>query len=81
VSSTAVETTTTAKAGLPARIVSFYHDVVAEMRRVTWPDPAQIRQATLGIIGVVLFIGAVIGLLDLVLQTVVVKGLPSLFAR
>ena len=77
--STAVETTTTQS--LPARVVSFYHDVMTEMRKVTWPDVPQVRQATIGIIVVVLFIGAVIGIIDLICQTVLVSGLPRLFAR
>jgi preprotein translocase subunit SecE len=68
-------------AGLPARLVTFYQDVMTEMRKVTWPDWPQVRQATLGIIAVVLFIGAVIGLIDLLCQTVLVSGLPRLFAR
>ena len=76
--STAVETT---RASLPARLVTFYNDVMIEMRKVTWPDWPQVRQATLGIIAVVLFIGAVIGLIDLVCQAVLVSGLPRLFAR
>ena len=76
--STVVETP---RAGLPARIVTFYHDVMVEMRKVTWPDWPQVRQATLGIIVVVLYIGAVIGLIDLVCQAVLVSGLPRLFAR
>ena len=77
--STAVETTT--RASLPTRIVSFYNDVMVEMRKVTWPDWPQVRQATIGIIVVVLFIGAVIGLIDLICQAVLVTGLPRLFAR
>ena len=76
--STAVETP---RASLPARAVTFYNDVMVEMRKVTWPDWPQVRQATLGIIGVVLFIGAVIGVIDLICQAVLVKGLPRLFAR
>ena len=76
--STAVETT---RASLPARLVTFYNDVMVEMRKVTWPDWPQVRQATLGIIAVVLFIGAVIGLIDLICQAVLVSGLPRLFAR
>lgn len=76
--STAVETP---RASLPTRVVSFYNDVMVEMRKVTWPDWPQVRQATLGIIAVVLFIGAVIGLIDLVCQAVLVSGLPKLFAR
>ena len=77
--STAVETAN--KPGLPARIVTFYQDVMIEMRKVTWPDWPQVRQATLGIIVVVLFIGAVIGIIDLICQAVLVSGLPRLFAR
>ena len=76
--STAVETP---RASLPVRVVTFYNDVMVEMRKVTWPDWPQVRQATIGIIAVVLFIGAVIGLIDLVCQAVLVSGLPRLFAR
>jgi preprotein translocase subunit SecE len=67
--------------GLGARLVGFYHDVLGEMRKVTWPDAGQVRQATIGIIAVVLVIGAVIALLDVVLQQVLVRGIPSLFGR
>ena len=76
--STAVETQ---KPSLPARVVTFYHDVMIEMRKVTWPDWPQVRQATLGIIVVVLFIGGVIWLIDVICQAVLVSGLPRLFAR
>ena len=76
--STAVETP---RASLPARVVTFYNDVMVEMRKVTWPDWPQVRQATIGILLVVLFIGAVIGIIDLICQTVLVSGLPRLFAR
>ncbi|MDZ7632698.1 MAG: preprotein translocase subunit SecE [Gemmatimonadaceae bacterium] len=76
--STAVETP---RPSLPARVVTFYNDVMVEMRKVTWPDWPQVRQATLGIIAVVLFIGAVIGIIDLIAQAVLVTGLPRLFAR
>jgi preprotein translocase subunit SecE len=75
-----------APAGLPARVSGFvtslparYRNVVAEMKKVTWPDRTQVRQATIGIIAFVLFIGAVITLMDLVLQSVLVRGIPSLF--
>ena len=67
--------------GFGARLVGFYHDVVAEMRKVTYPDAGQVRQATIGIIVVVLVIGAVIALLDVVLQQVLVRGIPSIFGR
>ena len=62
---------------LPARVVQFYHDVMAEMRKVTWPDRAQLQDATIKIIVFVLFLGAVIALMDLGLQFLLVR-LPQL---
>lgn len=64
---------------LGKRLVQFYHDVVAEMKKVTWPDMPQVRQLAIGVIVLSLFIGAVIGIMDLLLQAVLVRGLPSLF--
>ena len=64
----------------PKRVATFYQDVVAEMKKVAWPDRPQIQQATLGIIAIVLFVGAVIALLDLAIQQVFVRGLPALFS-
>ena len=61
------------------RITTFYHEVVQELKRVTWPDRAQVRQATIAIIIFVLFVGLVIYLMDLVLQGVLVRLIPSLF--
>ena len=65
---------------LPKRAVGFYHEVMTEMKKVTWPDVGQVRQATIGIIIVVLLVGAVIGLLDVLLQAVLVRGIPALFS-
>jgi preprotein translocase subunit SecE len=62
-------------------VVTFYNDVVAEMRKVTWPETPQVRQATIAIIIFVLLIGLVIFLLDLVLQGVLVRLIPSLFVN
>jgi preprotein translocase subunit SecE len=64
---------------MPARVVNFYHEVVAEMRKVTWPDREQLKDTTIKIIIFVLFIGAVLGLLDVLLQLIFVQGIPSLF--
>ena len=61
----------------PARVVQFYHDVVTEMKKVTWPDRAQLQDATIKIIIFVLFLGAVIGLMDVGLQFVLIR-LPQL---
>ena len=82
----AVETTTVARPSLADRTAAFfrglpegYENVRSELRRVTWPDPGQIRQATIAIIAIVLFVGAIIALLDVVLQQVLVRWLPQLF--
>ena len=62
-----------------ARLVDLYNEVVVEMKKVTWPDVGQIRQLSIGVILLSLFIGIVIWLMDLVLQQVLVRGIPSLF--
>jgi preprotein translocase subunit SecE len=64
---------------LPARVMTFYHEVVAEMRKVTWPDREQLKDTTIKIIIFVLFIGAILGILDVLLQLILVQGIPSLF--
>ena len=64
---------------LPSRVVTFYHDVVAEMKKVTWPDRPQIQSLSIGVIVLSLFVGALIWVLDLVLQGVLVRLIPSLF--
>jgi len=66
---------------VPTRLVQFYHDVQDEMRKVTWPDRAQLKDTTIKIIIFVLFLGAVIGAIDLILQLILVQGIPSLFSR
>ena len=60
-------------------IPSFYQSVVAEMRKVTWPEVPDVRRATIAIIVFVLLLGLLIWLLDVVLQQVLVKLIPSLF--
>ena len=65
----------------PGRLVQFYHEVQDEMRKVTWPDRAQLKDTTIKIIIFVLFLGVVIGAIDLVLQLILVQGIPSLFSR
>ena len=66
-------------ASLVARAGEFLSDVRTEMRKVTWPDRTQLRQATVAIIIFVLLIGLLIWLMDLVLQGVLVRAIPSLF--
>jgi preprotein translocase SecE subunit len=62
-------------------IVAFVRDSYHEIRhKTTWPDVAQVRQASIAIIIFVLIIGLVITLLDTVLYNVFSKLLPSLFS-
>ena len=62
-------------------MVTYYHGIIAEMRKVTWPDRPQVQQATIAIIIFVLLLGLVIYVLDAALSAVLVRLLPSLFAR
>ena len=71
---------TVSEPGFFAKLVNFYHGVMAEMRKVTWPDVPQVRSATISIIIFVLLLGLFISLLDFVLQGVLIKLIPSLFA-
>ncbi len=64
---------------LPKRVVTFYHDVVAEMKKVTWPDRPQVQQLSIGVIVLSLFVGAVIWLLDTGLQFLLVRVPSMLF--
>ena len=64
----------------PVRVANFYQEVVAEMRKVTWPDKEQLKDTTIKILIFVLFIAAVLGIVDLLLQLILVQGVPSLFA-
>ena len=61
-------------------LVAFVRDSFHEIRyKTTWPDLAQVRQASIAIIIFVLIIGLLITLLDLVLRLVLVQGIPGLF--
>ena len=63
------------------RIGELNHEIQDEMRKVTWPDRAQLKDTTIKIILFVLFLGAIIGAIDLILQLILVQGIPSLFSR
>jgi len=67
------------KQTLVQRATAFYHDVMAEMRKVTWPDWPQVRQLSIGVVVLSLFIGLVIFIMDYVFQLVLVAWLPRLF--
>jgi preprotein translocase subunit SecE len=61
-------------------IPSFYQAVMAEMKKVTWPELPDVRRATIAIIAFVLLLGLVIWFLDVVLQQLLVNLIPSLFS-
>jgi preprotein translocase subunit SecE len=67
--------TVAAVRGLP----TFYQAVMAEMRKVTWPEIPDVRRATIAIIVFVLLLGLVIWVLDVALQGLLVRVIPSLF--
>ena len=64
---------------LPQRTIVFYRDVMAEMKKVTWPDFPQVRQLSISVILLSLFIGGLIAIMDVILQQVLVRWIPSLF--
>jgi preprotein translocase subunit SecE len=73
--STSVTAVTTAVKATP----EFLREVRKELEKVTWPDREQLRQATITIIAFVLLIGMFIWIMDVALQAILVKGIPSLF--
>jgi preprotein translocase subunit SecE len=75
------DVTPTSGGGRLRSLVQFYHEVQDEMRKVTWPDRNQLKDTTIKIIIFVLFLGAVIGVIDLVMQLIFVQGIPSVFTR
>jgi preprotein translocase SecE subunit len=50
---------------------AFVSSVPAEMKRVTWPDLEQLRNATGVIVIFVLVVAGIIGLMDLVFREIV----------
>lgn len=66
--------------GWGSRLVTFYHGVMAEMKKVTWPDRAQVRSATVAILLFVMLLALLITFMDFVLQGILIKMIPSLFA-
>ena len=62
-------------------IPTFYQAVMAEMRKVTWPELKDVQRATIAIIIFVLVLGLFIFLLDMVLQGLLGQLIPSLFKR
>ena len=64
--------------GALARGGNFLTAVRAELRKVTWPTRDELTKATRMIIVLSLALGVAIGLLDVVLQKVLVDGVARL---
>ena len=73
------EALASAPRSLPARLVGFLRDVRAEIGKVTWPTRDEIRKATLVIVVFVTVLGLLIGLMDTVLQFILVRMVARVF--
>lgn len=56
---------------------TFVTEVLAEIKKVTWPDRDQLKNATLVIMGFVAVMATIIGVMDIVLQWIFVSALPK----
>jgi preprotein translocase subunit SecE len=61
-------------------VVAFYHAVMAEMKKVTWPEVPDVRRATIAILIFVILLALLIYIMDVALQGVLASLIPSLFA-
>jgi preprotein translocase subunit SecE len=51
------------------RLRNNYNDIMAELRKVTWPSREETRNLTIVVIGISVALGAVLGGLDYILYT------------
>jgi len=61
-------------------LVEFYHAVMAEMKKVTWPEVPDVRRATVAILIFVILLALLIYIMDVALQGVLANLIPSLFS-
>ena len=76
-----VEEVRPASSGLAARIQTvrgFIESVRSELRKVTWPTRPELIKATRMVVILSLALGVAIGLLDWVLQLILVRGVAAL---
>jgi preprotein translocase subunit SecE len=66
-------------ASIITRTRDFTAEVVEELKKVTWPDAAQLKQATLVIIVFVIIVSAIIWVMDLGVRNVL-RFIINLFA-
>ncbi len=75
----AAEALTTPQRNWVVRTVAFLRDVRAEIRKVTWPTWDELKKATGVIIVFVIALGVLIGLMDSLLQFILVSSIAKLF--
>ncbi len=63
---------------LAGRSVMYLRDVGVELRKITWPTMADLRQHTVAIVIVVTIIGVIIGLMDWFFSFTLIRGLGGL---
>jgi preprotein translocase SecE subunit len=63
------------------RVTTFLRDVVGEMNKVTWPEKHQVQQTSLYVVGFALVVGLVILVMDLVLQGLLMRLIPSMLGH
>jgi len=65
--------------GRVAQLQQFIEEVQAEVKRVTWPDMEQVRNATAVILVFVIILAIIIGLMDAVFSFGV-RGIVGVFS-
>jgi preprotein translocase subunit SecE len=66
--------------GIVGNVRDFGAEVVEELRKVTWPDAAQLRQATIVILIFVFIVAVIIWIMDMGVRGVL-NVIMNLFAR
>ena len=66
------------KAKKPNRLVQFFKDVKAEMKRVTWPTKKDVVRWSFVVVGALLFFGVFVAILDNLIVTPILVGISGL---
>ena len=66
------------KMKMGARIKKFFRDYKSEMKKIVWPTRAQVIQNTGVVLIAIIFVAAIVGLLDLAFGTGIISGLNKI---
>ncbi len=61
------------------RTKTYLKDVRSEIKKVTWPDVAELKRSTLVIVVFVMILGVIIGVMDWAFSKILIDGLGGLF--